>query len=49
MACMNLHNLMWTRYPNIQNAYLDREDEEGQFIAGAWRDQAVAKDGTDQD
>jgi len=25
MACMNLHNLMWTLYPNIQNAYLDRE------------------------
>ncbi|WAR08083.1 LOW QUALITY PROTEIN: hypothetical protein MAR_018041 [Mya arenaria] len=44
MACMTLHNLMRTRYPNIQNADLDREDEQGQFIAGAWRDQAVLED-----
>jgi len=35
---------MWTRYPNIQNAHLDREDEQGQFFAGAWRDQAVVED-----
>ncbi|WAR23545.1 hypothetical protein MAR_037238 [Mya arenaria] len=49
MACMTLHNLMRTRYPNIQNADLDREDEQGQFIAGAWRDQAVLckQQGTD--
>ncbi|XP_052769017.1 uncharacterized protein LOC128209156 isoform X1 [Mya arenaria] len=44
MACMTLHNLMRTRYPNIQYADLDREDEQGQFIAGAWRDQAVLED-----
>ncbi|WAR02560.1 hypothetical protein MAR_009118 [Mya arenaria] len=44
MACMTLHNLMRTRYPNIQNADLDREDEQDQFIAGAWRDQAVLED-----
>ncbi|WAR20584.1 hypothetical protein MAR_002422 [Mya arenaria] len=44
MACMTLHNLMRTRYPNIQNADPDREDEQGQFIAGAWRDQAVLED-----
>ncbi|WAQ95222.1 hypothetical protein MAR_027912 [Mya arenaria] len=44
MACMTLHNLMRTRHPNIQNADLDREDEQGQFIAGAWRDQAVLED-----
>ncbi|WAR21006.1 hypothetical protein MAR_014980 [Mya arenaria] len=44
MVCMTLHNLMRTRYPNIQNADLDREDEQGQFIAGAWRDQAVLED-----
>ncbi|WAR25935.1 hypothetical protein MAR_011639 [Mya arenaria] len=44
MACMTLHNLMRTRYPNIQNGDLDREDEQGQFIAGAWRDQAVLED-----
>ncbi|WAR25316.1 hypothetical protein MAR_011020 [Mya arenaria] len=44
MACMTLHNPMRTRYANIQNADLDREDEQGQFIAGAWRDQAVLED-----
>ncbi|WAQ95270.1 hypothetical protein MAR_027960 [Mya arenaria] len=44
MACMTLHNLMRTRHPNIQNADLDREDEQGQFIPGAWRDQAVLED-----
>ncbi|WAR10027.1 hypothetical protein MAR_035103, partial [Mya arenaria] len=44
MACMTLHNLMRTRFPNIQNADLDREDEQGQFIAGAWRDHAVLED-----
>ncbi|XP_041464135.1 putative nuclease HARBI1 [Lytechinus variegatus] len=43
-ACMTLHNLMRTRYPNLQNADLDREDEQGQIIAGAWRDQAVLED-----
>ena len=36
-ACLTLHNLMRDRYPNLQNADLDREDQNGNLIPGAWR------------
>ena len=37
-ACLCLHNLMRQRFPNLQNADLDGEDDNGQVIPGAWRD-----------
>lgn len=37
-ACLCMHNLMRMRYPNLQNADLDREGDQGQVIPGAWRD-----------
>jgi hypothetical protein len=37
MACCCLHKLMRKRYPGLQNAILDREDENHQIIPGAWR------------
>ncbi|XP_062592693.1 uncharacterized protein LOC134254164 [Saccostrea cucullata] len=43
-ACLTLHNIMRIRYPRIQNADLDLEDDEGQLIPGAWRDNAVMQD-----
>ena len=37
-----LHNLLMTRFPAIANADVDREDEDHNIIAGAWRgDQQV--------
>lgn len=36
-ACLALHNIMRERYPGLQNADLDREDQDGQLIPGAWR------------
>ena len=43
-ACMTLHNIMRTRYPAMQNADLDQEDEHGQIVRGAWRDDPVLAD-----
>lgn len=40
-ASVCLHNLMRLRYPGLQNADLDREDDNGNIIPGAWRVQAV--------
>lgn len=37
MASCCLHNLMRTRYPGLQNALLDQEDDNHQVIPGAWR------------
>ena len=37
MAAMCLHNLMRMRYPSLQNAALDREDDEHRIIPGSWR------------
>ena len=34
-ACLCLHNVMRLRYPNLQNADLDGEDDNGQVIPGA--------------
>ena len=38
LACICLHNLMRTRYPGLQNAALDQEDNLHAVIPGAWRD-----------
>lgn len=43
-ACMTLHNNMRIRYPGLQNTDLDREDENGQVVPGAWRDKTVWQD-----
>ena len=43
-ACLCLHNVMRIRYPNLQNADLDREDGNGQLIPGAWRDIALEQE-----
>ena len=36
-----MHNLMRERYPNLQNADMDIEKEDGEIIPGAWRDNAM--------
>ena len=36
-ACMCLHNLMRMRYPALQNAQLDVENETHDLIPGLWR------------
>ena len=43
-SCICLHNLMHIRYPGLQNALLDREDDNHQFVPGAWRDECVFED-----
>ena len=37
LACVCLHNIMRIRYPGLQNAALDQEDNEHRLIPGAWR------------
>lgn len=37
-ACICLHNLMRIRYPALQNAGIDREDDNHIIVPGAWRD-----------
>lgn len=37
LACVCLHNLMRMRYPALQNAVLDQEDNQHQVVPGAWR------------
>ena len=37
ITCVLLHNLMRTRYPNLQSKLLDSEDGKGNMVAGAWR------------
>ena len=37
-TCICLHNLMRIRYPGLQNQQLDRVENNGVIIAGAWRD-----------
>jgi len=36
-TCCILHNLMRERYPRMQNALLDLEDDEHNVIPGSWR------------
>ena len=35
---------LWTRYPALQNAVLDQEDDNHKVIPGAWRDDANLED-----
>lgn len=44
MAAICLHNLMRLRYPGVQNNDLDQEDEDGNHIPGAWRNDRVLQD-----
>ena len=44
LACCCFHNLMQMRYPALQNAALDQEDNNNQVIPGAWRKQADVAD-----
>ena len=37
-AIVCLHNLMRMRYPQLQNAVLDQEDENHNVIPGSWRE-----------
>ena len=41
MAAMCLHKLMRLRYSGLQNRDLDREDDPGNNIPGAWRNDRV--------
>ena len=43
-ACLCLHNIMRMRYPNLQNADLDIEDNNHQMNPGAWRTLAVMRE-----
>ena len=46
MACVSLHNLMRIRYPGLQNAAVDRVNENHVEIPGTWRiDGALADSG----
>ena len=38
MSCVCLHNLMRIRYPQLQNAAVDQEDNNHQVVPGAWRE-----------
>ena len=44
MAAMCLHNLMRLRYFGMQNSDLDIEDDAGNNIPGAWRNDRVLQD-----
>lgn len=37
LACLCMHNLMRIRYPTQQNADVDQDDTNHNFIPGAWR------------
>jgi hypothetical protein len=39
-CCVVLHNIMRERYPAAQNAELDMEDEDHNFLPGEWRQHA---------
>lgn len=43
-ACLTPRNIIKMRYPRIQNANLDRDDDQSQLIPGVWRDNAVMQD-----
>ena len=36
-TCCVLHNLMRIRYPTMQNALVDNEDDRGNLVEGEWR------------
>ena len=37
ITCMVLHNLMRTRYPQVQNRLMDNEDDAQNLVLGEWR------------
>jgi hypothetical protein len=43
-ACLVLHNIMRDRHPNLQNADLDVEGQDGHVIPGAWRNAGVMQE-----
>jgi hypothetical protein len=43
-ACVTLHNVMRMRYPALQNADLDGEDQDHNVHPGAWRTAAVMRE-----
>ncbi|XP_013386500.1 putative nuclease HARBI1 [Lingula anatina] len=43
-ACICLHNLMRDRYPALQNAALDNEDENHNLVPGQWRQETNMHD-----
>ena len=44
LACICLHNMMRIRYPGLQNAAVDHEDEDHNVVPGAWREDLVRED-----
>ncbi len=44
LACVCLHNLMRMRYPGLQNALLDQEDDQHHVIRRKWRNGANMQD-----
>ena len=48
LACVCLHNVMRDRYPTLQNRDLDKELEDGTYIPGAWRTEALMHEIEDQ-
>ena len=40
-ACVILHQIMRLRYPALQNADLDHEDEAGDIVPRSWRDDVM--------
>ena len=43
-ATLTLHNIMRVRYPTLQNADLDIDDDQGGVVPGAWRDAATMRE-----
>ncbi len=44
LACVCLHKLMRIRYPGLQNALLDYEDDQYHVIPGEWQNAANMQD-----
>ena len=47
-TCVILHNLMRSRYPNMQNKMLDLEKSTGNVVPGAWREGINLEDANPQ-
>ena len=43
-ASVILHNIMRMRYPQMQNAEMDKEDEDHNLIPGEWRNGTAMPD-----
>jgi hypothetical protein len=44
LAMVCLHNLMRIRYPGVQNAVADREDDDHRLVPGVWRTEQVIQE-----